>query len=120
MPPALPRISDSGHESADTTRVLASTSPDSVLALVDDLLRLNSFNLRKEYPLEFGSAERRPDGMIGISQATTAEPTTIGIRLRLGLVSREVRLTGPAFGAPEGWGRGWRGSAHSCMERLVG
>lgn len=89
---------------ADTTRVRATTSPDSVLALVDDLLFLNFFNLRTEYPLEFGTAERQPDGSIGIMQTSTSSPTGPSIRLQLGLVSREVRLDYPAFGAPEALG----------------
>lgn len=89
---------------ADSTRVRATTAPDSVLALVDDLLHLNFFNLRNEYPCEFGTAERLPDGSIGIMQTTSFGPAGLSIRLQLGLVSREVRLGYPAFGAPEALG----------------
>lgn len=89
---------------ADTTRVRATASPDSVLALVDDLLRLNFFNLRREYPHEFGIAERQQDGTIGISRVAASDPTPIAIRLQVGLLSREVRVAAPAFGAPEALG----------------
>ena len=103
---------------ADTTRVRATTEPDSVIALVDDLLRLNFFNRPREYPREFGSAERLPDGRIGIAKTTSPASSRIGIRLQLGSVSRQVHLAEPAFGAPESLGP-WLGRFRALVQGEV-
>lgn len=104
---------------ADTTRVRATTSPDSVLALVDDLLLLNFFNLRAKYPHEYGIAERLADGTIGINHASAEDEATMGIRLQLGVLSREVRLAGPEFGAPEALGP-WLARFRALVQAQVG
>ena len=89
---------------ADSTKVRATTSPDSVLALVNDLLALDFFGLKAEYPYERGKAVRQPNGRIGITQETAIDNSARVITLHLGGTSHSVRLWLPARGAPEALG----------------
>lgn len=89
---------------ADSTKVRATTSPDSVLALVNELLALNFFGLKPGYPYERGRAERQANGRIGIMQETSIDHYPNTITLHLGGTSHSVRLWMPAHAAPEALG----------------
>ncbi len=86
---------------SDTTTIRGTVSPDSALAIINELLALNFFEL----PSEFGSGrlqlKRSDNGQLHYLTETTIDGGSTRIELHVGQRDHVVILKYPAHGAPE-------------------